>query len=125
MGSTNSTNKTFAKMSFAKVYPMYLTKVEKKDRAQAELHKVITWLTGFDDAEIQQYIDSDANLAEFFDAATLNPNAKLITGVICELLSNLVFEACRSCGDLVGFGGFNSVFERDTCDDFGKVVKSA
>ena len=42
-----------------------------------------------------------------------------------ELLSSLVFEVCRSCGDLVGFGGFNSIFERDTCDDFGKVVKSA
>ena len=92
MGSTNSTNKTFAKMSFAKVYPMYLTKVEKKDRAQAELHKVITWLTGFDDAEIQQYIDSNANFAEFFNAATLNPNAKLITGVICGYRVEDVFD---------------------------------
>ena len=42
-----------------------------------------------------------------------------------ELLSSLVFEACRSCGDLVGFCGFNSVFERDACDDFGKVIKAA
>ncbi len=44
---------------------------------------------------------------------------------IGELLSNLVFEACRSCGDLASFSGFNSVFERDACDDFGEVVKAA
>ena len=43
----------------------------------------------------------------------------------CELLSNLVFEFCWSCGDLAGFGGFNTVFERDACDDFGEVVKAA
>lgn len=42
-----------------------------------------------------------------------------------ELLSNLVFEDCRSCGDLVGFGGFNSVFKHDACDNFGEVVKAA
>jgi hypothetical protein len=42
-----------------------------------------------------------------------------------ELLSNLVFEVCLSCGDLVRVCGFNSVFERDACDDFGKVVKAA
>jgi len=42
-----------------------------------------------------------------------------------ELLSNLVFEFCWSCGDLAGFGGFNTVFERDACDDFGEVVKAA
>jgi len=42
-----------------------------------------------------------------------------------ELLSSLVFEACRSCGDLAGFGSFNSVFERNACDDFGEVVKAA
>ena len=42
-----------------------------------------------------------------------------------ELLSNLVFECCQSCGDLVWFCGFNSVFERDACDDFGEVIKAA
>ena len=42
-----------------------------------------------------------------------------------ELLSNLVFEGRRSCGDLAGFGSFNSVFEGDACDDFGEVVKAA
>ena len=44
---------------------------------------------------------------------------------IPELLSNLVFEACRSCGDLAVVCGFNSVFERNACDDFGEVVKAA
>ena len=42
-----------------------------------------------------------------------------------ELLSNLVFEGCWSCGDLVGVCGFDSVFERDACDDFSEVVKAA
>ena len=42
-----------------------------------------------------------------------------------ELLSNLVFESFWSCGDLAFWGGFNSVFERDACDDFGEVVKAA
>ena len=42
-----------------------------------------------------------------------------------ELLSNLVFEACWSCGDLVWVCGFNSVFERDACDNFGEIVKAA
>jgi hypothetical protein len=53
---------------------------------------------------------------------------QILDGLIdlfAELLSSLVFEACRSCGDLVGFCGFNSVFERDACDDFGQVIKAA
>lgn len=41
-----------------------------------------------------------------------------------ELLSNLVFETCRSCGDLIGLDGFNSVFERNACDDFSEVVNA-
>jgi hypothetical protein len=48
-----------------------------------------------------------------------------LNSLFTELLSNLVFECCRSCGDLVGFGSFNSVFEGDACDDFGEVVKAA
>ena len=48
-----------------------------------------------------------------------------LLGKMEELLSNLVFEICWSCGDLVGLWGFNSVFECDACDDFGEVVKAA
>lgn len=71
------------KMTFASVYPHYVTKVEKKGRTKEELHQVIEWLTGFDDKKIQKLIDEKANFAIFFEKAKLNPNANLIKGVIC------------------------------------------
>jgi hypothetical protein len=72
-----------AKMTFAAVYPHYVNKVEKKGRTKAELHEIIEWLTGFDDASIQRLIDEEATFESFFGQATLNPNAPLIKGVIC------------------------------------------
>jgi hypothetical protein len=73
----------FAQMTFSTVYPLYLAKVERKGRTKAELHQVIQWLTGFDDEEIGQLIASNVSFALFFEKANLNPNASLITGVIC------------------------------------------
>jgi hypothetical protein len=70
-------------MAFSRVYPLYLTKVQKKGRTQAEVDEVICWLTGFTQAELQAQIESNATFTEFFDAAKINPNAPLITGVIC------------------------------------------
>ncbi len=72
-----------AKMTFSSVYPHYVTKVEKKDRTKDELHQVIEWLTGFDQKKLHQLIDQKATFEEFFQQATLNPNAHLIKGVIC------------------------------------------
>ena len=72
-----------AAMSFAKVYPMYVSKVEKKGRTQDELDEVIRWLTGFSQAEMQQAIHDNLTFSEFFDQATLHPNADQIKGVIC------------------------------------------
>ena len=83
MAGTGSSRETFAKMSFARVYPMYLEKVSKKERTKEELHQVLTWLTGFSDEEIQCLIDNNATFENFFGAASLNPNASQITGVIC------------------------------------------
>lgn len=83
MASTKSTRETFARMSFAKVHPMYLAKLEKKGRTADELQQVITWLTGLDAARTAQFIDEGATFEDLFDAATLNPNAGQITGVIC------------------------------------------
>ena len=83
MGSIKSTRETFAKMSFASVYPMYLQKVKKKGRTKDELHEVITWLTGYDAERIRELISADTTFEAFFDSASLNPNARLITGVIC------------------------------------------
>lgn len=72
-----------AKMTFASVYPHYVKKVESKGRTIAELHQVIEWLTGFDAAKLQQLINEKATFEQFFEQATLHPNASLITGMIC------------------------------------------
>lgn len=73
-------------MTFASVYPLYLAKVEKKGRTKAELHQVITWLTGFDDVKLQELIQEKVMFETFFQQALLNPNAPLITGLICGYL---------------------------------------
>jgi len=83
MNNSNTRNHRIAKMTFASVYPMYLEKVEKKGRTKEELHQVIEWLTGFDDMKLQELIEEDATFEIFFQHASLNPNATLITGVIC------------------------------------------
>ena len=70
-------------MSIAKVYPLYVAKVERKGRTQEELDEVIRWLTGFDGAALRAQLDADASLRDFFDDADLNANASLITGVVC------------------------------------------
>lgn len=71
------------KMTFASVYPHYVTKVERKGRTIKELHQVIEWLTGFNDEKIQALIDENVTFAVFFQRAKLHPNAHLIKGVIC------------------------------------------
>lgn len=70
-------------MTFASVYPMYLEKVKKKGRTKDELHQVIAWLTNFDDEKLQELIEENVTFETFFQRASLNPNARLITGVIC------------------------------------------
>ncbi|MGH1561506.1 DUF2200 domain-containing protein [Mumia sp. DW29H23] len=70
-------------ISFASVYPLYVTKVEKKGRTKAELDQVIEWLTGFDDAELKGHLEEGTTFEDFFAAARLNPNAPLIKGVVC------------------------------------------
>ena len=67
----------------ASVYPLYLAKVEKKGRNQDELDAVIRWLTGFDEAELEQHLAAGTTFADFFAVARLNANAGLITGSIC------------------------------------------
>ena len=67
----------------ASVYPLYLAKVEKKGRTQDELDAVIRWLTGFDEAELEQHLAAGTTFADFFAVARLNPDSGLITGMIC------------------------------------------
>lgn len=83
MQTTKEHDDRIANMSFASVYPHYVTKVEKKGRTKQELHQVIQWLTGFDEKKLQEQIDKKVTFETFFKNAKLNPNAKLITGLIC------------------------------------------
>ena len=83
MSNNDTQRQRIAQMTFATVYPMYVSKVEKKGRTKAELHQLITWLTGFSDEMINVLIDEKVSFETFFLRATLNPNASLITGVIC------------------------------------------
>ena len=82
MGNAENMARVF-KMSFASVYPHYVTKVEKKGRTKEELKKVISWLTGYNEKALQQHIEKKTDFETFFKKAKINPNASLITGVIC------------------------------------------
>jgi hypothetical protein len=105
MKDTSHHDDKIAKMTFASVYPHYVTKVERKGRTKAELHQVITWLTGFDEARLQQLTDTRVTFDEFFQQATLHPNAALITGVICgyrvEEIQNPLTQKVRYLDKLV------------------------
>lgn len=83
MKASTSHDQRIAKMTFASVYPHYIIKVEKKGRTREELHTVIKWLTGFDDKDLEELVEEKVTFETFFQRATLNPNAQLITGVIC------------------------------------------
>ncbi len=72
-------------MSFATVYPLYLKKVERKGRTQAEVDEIIHWLTGYSQRQLQKQIDKQTDFAGFFAQAKLNPKRKLITGLICGI----------------------------------------
>ena len=72
-------------MSVASVYPHYVTKVERKGRTKAELDEVIQWLTGFDESALKDHLAAGTTFEDFFADASLNPNATLITGVVCGM----------------------------------------
>nr|WP_294904209.1 DUF2200 domain-containing protein [uncultured Lacibacter sp.] len=105
MQTTKEHDDRIAKMIFASVYPHYVTKVEKKGRTIAELHQVIEWLTGFNEKKLQEQIDKKVTFETFFKNATLNPNAKLITGVICgyrvEDIENPLTQKARYLDKLI------------------------
>ena len=105
MSSTKHHDERIANMTFASVYPHYVTKVTKKDRTIKELHQAIEWLTGYDEKKLQELIDAKVNFEEFFSQATLHPNAHLITGVICgyrvEAIENRLTQQVRYLDKLV------------------------
>ena len=105
MKPTADHNERIAKMTFASVYPHYITKVEKKDRTVQELHQIIEWLTGFNEKDLQNLIEEKATFETFFQKANLNPNAHLIKGVICgyriEEIENKLTREVRYLDKLV------------------------
>lgn len=78
-----SASAKIAFLYFTKVYPLYLTKVQRKGRTEAELLTVIRWLTGYTTAQIRKMAKSETTFSELFKNAKLHPKAKLITGTIC------------------------------------------
>jgi hypothetical protein len=105
MSNTSHHDERIAKMIFASVYPHYVTKVEKKGRTIEELNQVIEWLTGFDENKMEELIKEKVTFEYFFNNASLNPNAKLINGVICgyrvEEIENSLTQQVRYLDKLV------------------------
>lgn len=97
MKVTEEKNEQIANITFASVYPHYVTKVEKKDRTKEELLTVIEWLTGFDESKVEELIKENVTFRAFFDQAKLNSNAHLIKGVICGYrIEDIEFEDARN-----------------------------
>ena len=105
MNSKSNHDERIAKLTFASVYALYLVKVEKKGRTKEELHQVIEWLTGYDKKKWQAAINEKVTFERFFQDAKLNPNAHLITGVICgyriEEIKNPLTQQVRYLDKLV------------------------
>ena len=105
MKSTSSQDERMATMTFASVYPLYVAKIERKGRTKEELHQVIEWLTGFDEKKLQELINEQVTFETFFERATLNPKASLITGLICgyriEEIENQITKQVRYLDKLV------------------------
>jgi hypothetical protein len=105
MNTTPEHDERMAKMTFSSVYPLYIAKLQRKGRTKEELHQVIEWLTGFDEKKLQELIDEKVTFKTFFQKAKLNPNAHLITGVICgyrvEEIENPLTKQVRYLDKLV------------------------
>ena len=105
MNNSKNHDERIAKLTFALVYPLYVTKIEKKNRTKDELHKVIEWLTGYDEEKQQKLIEEKVTFEVFFQNAALHPNASLITGVICgyriEEIENPLTQKIRYLDKLV------------------------
>ena len=105
MKTTLKQDQRMAKMTFASVYPHYVTKIEKKNRTKDELHKVIQWLTGFNLEDLKKFIEQNVTFETFFENANLNKNAHLVTGMICgyriEEIKNPITRQVRYLDKLV------------------------
>ena len=101
----SKSDERIAKMNFSSIYPYYLKKIETKGRTRNELNQVISWLTAFDEDEIQEFLVTEVSFKDFFEKATINKNASLISGVICgcriEEIQNPLTKKVRYLDKLV------------------------
>ena len=102
---TVSTGHRIFNATVGSVYPLYLTKVEKKGRTKDELDGVIRWLTGYDQSELDQQLAAGTTFADFFAGAHMNPDTALITGVVCgvrvEAIEDPLMQRIRYLDKLV------------------------
>ena len=107
MEVTAKKNEQVANMVFAKIYHLYLNRIIKNSRTKEELNQVIEWLTGYDDAQLQQLIDKKVTIETFFENANMHPNTYLIKGVVCgyriENISDefITYKHCRAMEKLI------------------------
>lgn len=105
MKTTPAHDERIARMTFASVYPHYITKIGKKGRTKKELHQVIEWLTSYNEDMLQKLIEDKVTFEQFFNNATLNNNSQLIKGIICgyrvEEITNPLTQQVRYLDKLV------------------------
>jgi len=100
MKVTAEKNEKVANMIFASIYPLYWNRLEKHGRTKEEFHKVIAWLTGFDEDKLQTLIAEKATFRTFFEKAKIHPNAHMIKGVVCGYRIEEIedeFEVYKQC----------------------------
>lgn len=100
MKVTAKKNEQVANMIFASIYPLYWNRLEKHGRTKEEFHKVIEWLTGFDEDKLQTLIADKVTFKTFFKKAKIHPNANMIKGVVCGYRIEEIedeFEVYKQC----------------------------
>ncbi|MCA9031155.1 MAG: DUF2200 domain-containing protein [Planctomycetaceae bacterium] len=105
MKNSKDQDERIAQLIFGSVYPLYVAKVERKGRTKEELHQVIRWLTGYTESKLQKLMQKKVTFEQFFKGAKVNPNAHLITGMICgyrvEEIENPLTQQVRYLDKLV------------------------
>lgn len=107
MKVTPEKNEQVANMIFGSIYPHYLNRLEKNGRTKEELNQVIEWFTGYDEKALQTFIDDKATFGDFFQKASIHPNAHMIKGVVCgyrieEIEDEFnVYKQCRRMEKLI------------------------
>tara|TARA_B000000475_G_C15617032_1_gene291516 strand:- start:94 stop:468 length:375 start_codon:yes stop_codon:yes gene_type:complete len=100
MEVTEEKNRKAGELLFTSIYPLYLQKIKKKGRTVEELNKIIEWLTGFNENQINKMLNEKTTFKEFFEKSVINPKVNFITGVICGYRIeeiNDTFQLYKNC----------------------------